>query len=67
VNYRAGGPRPALAAACPDGIDGYFGNVGYEHLEAAIAHMNPHGRIVACGSIAGYNAARPRPGPTKPS
>ena len=64
VNYRSEELGPALAAACPDGIDVYFDNVGYDHLEAAIAHMNPHGRIVACGSIAGYNAAQPRPGPT---
>ena len=64
VNYRTEELAPALAAACPDGIDVYFDNVGYDHLEAAIAHMNPHGRIVACGSIAGYNAAQPRPGPT---
>ena len=64
VNYRTEELGPALAIACPDGIDVYFDNVGYDHLEAAIAHMNPYGRIVACGSIAGYNAAQPRPGPT---
>ena len=64
VNYRTEELGPALAIACPDSIDVYFDNVGYDHLEAAIAHMNPYGRIVACGSIAGYNAAQPRPGPT---
>ncbi len=64
VNYRTEQLDSALAAACTDGIDIYFDNVGYDHLEAAIEQMNPHGRIVACGSIAGYNAAEPRPGPT---
>ena len=35
----------ALARLAPDGIDIYFENVGGSHLEAALAHMNLHGRI----------------------
>ena len=53
----------ALRALAPDGIDVYFDNVGGETLEAAIGALNRHGRIVACGSIAGYNATAPQPGP----
>ena len=26
--------------------------------------MNPNGRVAACGSISGYNATDPRPGPS---
>lgn len=48
---------------CPDGIDITFENVGGEHLEAAINHMNDFGRIVACGMIAQYNATQPQPAP----
>jgi len=48
---------------CPKGIDVYFENVGGVHLQAALEHMNTFGRIVMCGSISGYNATKPIPGP----
>jgi len=49
---------------CPKGIDVYFENVGGVHLEAALEHMNSHGRIVMCGMISMYNVTQPVPGPT---
>ena len=49
---------------CPKGIDVYFENVGGVHLEAALQHMNTHGRIVMCGMISMYNDTEPTPGPT---
>ena len=49
---------------CPKGIDVYFENVGGVHLEAALEHMNTHGRIVMCGMISMYNTTQPVPGPT---
>jgi len=64
IDYKTCGDlEAALAAACPDGIDVYFENVGGAHLQAALTHMNAFGRIVACGMIAGYNDTRPTPGP----
>src|SRR5574343_77885 len=45
----------ALKAACPDGIDGYFENVGGMTLDAVLLRMNAHGRIAVCGMIAGYD------------
>ena len=45
----------ALRAACPNGIDGYFENVGGNILDTAISNMNDHGRIALCGMIAGYD------------
>jgi hypothetical protein len=53
----------ALNKFAPDGCDIYFENVGGEHLEAALNHMNLYGRIVMCGMISGYNAESPVPGP----
>lgn len=53
-----------LAELCPQGIDVYFDNVGGEHLEAAIDHMNTKGRIVCCGMISGYNSPKKQPGPS---
>lgn len=54
-NYKDGPVREQLAAAAPDGVDVYFDNVGGEHLEAALAVMNVHGRIAVCGMISQYN------------
>ena len=45
----------ALREAAPDGIDCLFENVGGTCLDAALACMNPFGRIAVCGLIAGYN------------
>ena len=61
-DYHAGVDEQ-LARACPDGIDIYFDNVGGDHLQAALALMNPFGRIPACGMISQYNNATPQPGP----
>jgi NADPH-dependent curcumin reductase CurA len=45
----------ALKDACPDGIDGYFENVGGTILDAVMLRMNAHGRMALCGMISGYN------------
>ena len=45
----------ALKAACPDGIDGAFENVGGLLLDAVMLRMNAFGRIAVCGMIAGYD------------
>lgn len=64
INYKTCGDlTAALAKAAPEGVDVYFENVGGDHLQAALANMNPFGRIVACGMIQTYNNATPAPGP----
>ncbi len=45
----------ALKQACPQGIDGYFENVGGLVMDAVMLRMNPFGRIALCGMIAGYD------------
>jgi NADPH-dependent curcumin reductase len=45
----------AVADACPNGIDGYFENVGGMVLDAVLPRMNAFGRIAVCGMIAGYD------------
>ncbi len=47
----------ALKEACPQGIDGYFENVGGVILDAVMLRMNAFGRIAFCGMIAGYDGA----------
>jgi NADPH-dependent curcumin reductase len=51
----AGSLSKALKEACPDGIDGYFENVGGMVMDAVMLRMNAFGRIALCGMIAGYN------------
>jgi NADPH-dependent curcumin reductase CurA len=49
VDYKAGGLAGQLRAACPDGADVYFENVGGEIGDAMFRLMNLHGRIAVCG------------------
>ena len=59
VNYRTDSLDDDLAAACPDGIDVIFENVGGEILEAMLRQINLHARIALCGAIAQYHTAEP--------
>jgi NADPH-dependent curcumin reductase CurA len=45
----------AVKAATPDGVDGYFENVGGAVLDAVLPRMNAFGRIALCGMISGYD------------
>lgn len=45
----------ALKEACPNGIDGYFENVGGMIMDAVMLRMNAFSRVAICGMIAGYN------------
>ena len=63
VNYRDADFLQSLRAACPDGIDGYFDNVGGAVLEAALSLLNLHARVVLCGLSDQYNRAERPAGP----
>ncbi len=56
VDYKAGDLAGALNAACPDGVDVYFENVGGVIGDTVTMAMNTWGRIVLCGAISQYNA-----------
>src|SRR3989442_4629374 len=62
VNHRSDTLFDDLRAACPDGIDGYFDNVGGKVLETVIPLMKSQGRIVCCGVVSQYDTATPAPG-----
>jgi len=49
----------ALRAACPNGIDIYFDNVGGEVSDAALRLINTGARISLCGQISIYNSTTP--------
>ena len=60
INYRAGDIEAAIAAACPEGIDVYFDNVGGDLLEPVLANINYGARIPFCGAVADYTATDAR-------
>ena len=59
VDHRGDAFFKALRAACPDGIDVYFDNVGGPILETALFLMNERGRVVCCGAVSQYDSAAP--------
>jgi NADPH-dependent curcumin reductase CurA len=55
----------ALLAACPDGIDVYWENVGGRVFEAVLPLLNDFARVPVCGLVAWYNATELPPGPDR--
>jgi NADPH-dependent curcumin reductase CurA len=55
VDHRSPDFRAALAAACPDGIDVYFENVGGAVWQAVLPLLNRFARVPVCGLIAQYD------------
>ena len=64
IDYRSDDVRAQLAAHCPAGIDVYFDNVGGEILDAALARLAMHARVVICGAISQYNSTTGVRGPS---
>ncbi|WP_439814825.1 NADP-dependent oxidoreductase [Zavarzinia sp. CC-PAN008] len=65
INYKAADWKQQLLAACPNGIDVDFENVGGEIMDFVLANMNLGGRVALCGMISGYNQIQGREqGPT---
>jgi NADPH-dependent curcumin reductase len=54
-----------LRAACPDGIDVYFENVGGRVWDAVFPLLNTFARIPVCGLVAQYNSTGPFEGPDR--
>jgi NADPH-dependent curcumin reductase CurA len=55
VDYKAGNLQADLKAACPEGIDVCFENVGGKIFETILFRINPFARIALCGLISLYN------------
>lgn len=63
IDYKKERVLSRLRRLCPDGIDVHFENASVETLDASLALLAPHARVVLCGFIAQYNNAIPPPGP----
>jgi NADPH-dependent curcumin reductase CurA len=57
LNHREPNLAERLHAACPNGIDVYFENVGGHVFEAVLPLLNNFARVPVCGLIAHYNDA----------
>ncbi|MEE4253948.1 MAG: NADP-dependent oxidoreductase [Desulfuromusa sp.] len=65
IDHHSGDLKQQLAAACYDGIDVYFENVGGKVFDAVLPLMNPVSRIPVCGLIAHYNDTALPEGPDR--
>lgn len=55
LDYKTGNLAEKLKAACPDGIDIYFENVGGDVTRAVAPLLNNGARVPICGYISNYN------------
>ncbi len=62
IDHRAPDFAAQLKAACPNGIDVYFENVGGKVFEAVVPLLNNYARVPVCGVISQYNASSSDPG-----
>ena len=65
IDHKADDFAEQLAAACPNGIDIYFENVGGAVFDAVMPRLNPSARIPLCGLISQYNATALPEGPDR--
>ncbi|ACA18796.1 Alcohol dehydrogenase zinc-binding domain protein [Methylobacterium sp. 4-46] len=65
IDHRSADLPGALAAACPNGIDVYFENVGGAVFDAVLPLLNDFARIPVCGLVANYNMTELPPGPDR--
>ncbi|WP_350656945.1 NADP-dependent oxidoreductase [Psychrobacter sp. S1-30-MNA-CIBAN-0213] len=56
IDHKADDFAEQLQAACPDGIDIYYENVGGKVFDAVMPLLNAHARIPVCGLVSQYNA-----------
>ena len=64
IDYKNENVHAGIKQHCPKGIDVYFDNVGGEILDAALARLRMHARIVICGAISQYNNIEAIKGPS---
>lgn len=63
IDHKADDFSGQLAAACPDGIDVYFENVGGKVLRGVLPLLNPFSRMPVCGVVSWYNLSGLPEGP----
>ncbi len=61
INYREESTERRIGELLPEGLDVFFDNVGGEILDAGLAHLRRHARVVLCGAISQYIDGVERP------
>ncbi len=61
IDYRREAVEQRIGELLPEGIDVFFDNVGGEILDAGLAHLRRHARVVLCGAISQYIDGVERP------
>ncbi len=59
LDYKSGDLSQQLKAACPNGIDIYFENVGGDVSKAIVPLLNKGSRVPICGFVSVYNTTSP--------
>ncbi|MDC8756545.1 NADP-dependent oxidoreductase [Janthinobacterium fluminis] len=65
IDHRGADLPGRLAAACPDGIDVYFENVGGAVFDAVLPLLKVGARVPVCGLVAHYNDTALPAGPDR--
>jgi len=65
LDHRSPSFAADLAAACPDGIDVYFENVGGHVWDAVLPLLNDFSRVPVCGLVAHYSESGPASTPDR--
>lgn len=64
IDYKNENIYDGIKQHCPKGIDVFFDNVGGDILDAALARLRMHARVVICGAISQYNNEGTTKGPS---
>ena len=63
IDYKNESVFKGIRKYCIKGVDVYFDNVGGDILDAALANLRMHARVVICGAISQYNNTTAIQGP----
>ena len=63
IDYKNESVFKGIRNYCIKGVDVYFDNVGGDILDAALANLRMHARVVICGAISQYNNTTAIQGP----
>jgi NADPH-dependent curcumin reductase CurA len=63
IDYKSEDVGQRMRALCPGGVNVFFDNVGGPILDAALARLALHARVVICGGISRYEQEQLPPGP----
>lgn len=55
IDYKNDDVAARLAEVAPDGVDGFFDNVGGPVLDAVLDHLALRARVTICGAVSQYN------------